>query len=45
MGDALVDLTSDDLSTLLAELDGFDGKITLEPASLRQPIVDTPESR
>lgn len=45
VGDALVDLTADDLSTLLAELDRFDGKITLEPTSMRQPIVDTPESR
>lgn len=45
VGDALVDLTSDDLSALLSELEGFDGKITLEPAAMRQPIVDAPEGR
>ena len=45
VGDALVDLTSDDLSALLSELEGFDGKITLEPATMRQPIVDSPEGR
>ena len=45
VGDALVDLTSDDLSALLSELEAFDGKITLEPATMRQPIVDSPEGR
>ncbi|MCE9601513.1 MAG: zf-HC2 domain-containing protein [Gemmatimonadetes bacterium] len=45
VGDALVDLTSDDLSALLTELEGFDGKITIEPAAMRQPVVDTPGSR
>jgi len=43
VGEALVDLTSDDLSALLSELEGFDGKIAVEPASMRQPIVDSPE--
>lgn len=45
VGDALVDLTTDDLSTLLSELEGFDGRITLEPVTMRSPTVDTPGSR
>ncbi len=43
VGDALVDLTSDDLTKLLDELDRVDATITLEPTSVRQPIVDVPE--
>lgn len=45
VGVPLVDLTADDLSALLSELEGFDGKIMLEPATMRQPIVDSPEGR
>ena len=45
VGVPLVDLTADDLSALLSELEGFDGKIMLEPATMRQPIVDAPEGR
>lgn len=45
VGDALVDLSNDDLSALLSELEGFDGKITIEPTAMRQPVVDTPGSR
>lgn len=45
VGAPLVGLTADDLSALLSELEGFDGKIMLEPATMRQPIVDSPEGR
>lgn len=43
VGDALVGLTSDDLTKLLDELDRVDATITVEPASVRQPVVDAPE--
>lgn len=43
VSEGLGDLSSDDLSTLLAELDRVEATVTAEPASLRQPIVDTPE--
>lgn len=39
----LSDLSSDDLSALLAELDGFEANIGAEPASVQRPVVDTPE--
>ena len=45
VGDALVDLTTDDLSALLRELEAFDGKLRLEPATMRQLVVDSPEGR
>ncbi len=45
LGDPLVDLSSDDLAALLAELDQVDGTMPIEPTTMRQPIVDSPESR
>lgn len=44
VSEGLVDLSSDDLSTLLAELERVEATVNAEPSSLRQPIVDTPEA-
>lgn len=44
VSEGLVDLSADDLSTLLAELEGVEATVTAEPATLRQPLVDTPET-
>jgi anti-sigma factor RsiW len=43
VSEGLADLSNDDLSTLLAELDGVEATIAAEPYSLRPPLVDTPE--
>lgn len=43
VSEGLADLSNDDLSTLLAELEGVEATIAAEPYSLRQPLVDTPE--
>jgi hypothetical protein len=43
VSEGLADLSNDDLSTLLAELDGVEATIAAEPSSLRQPLVDTPD--
>lgn len=44
VGASLMDLSSDDLSTLLDEIERVDATLTLEPATMRQPIVDAPET-
>jgi anti-sigma factor RsiW len=44
VSEGLVDLSSDDLSTLLAELERVEATVNAEPSTLRQPIVDTPEA-
>jgi hypothetical protein len=44
VGASLMDLSSDDLSILLDEIERVDATITLEPATMRQPIVDAPET-
>lgn len=44
VGASLMDLSSDDLSILLDEIERVDATLTLEPASMRQPIVDAPEN-
>ena len=44
VSEGLVDLSSDDLSILLAELDRVEATVNAEPSTLRQPIVDTPEA-
>lgn len=44
VGEGLTDLTADDLSTLLAELESVEATINAEPSALRAPIVDTPEN-
>lgn len=43
VSEGLADLSNDDLSTLLAELEAVEATIAAEPYSLRQPLVDTPE--
>lgn len=43
VGEGLTDLSDDDLSTLLAELENVEATINAEPTTLRSPIVDTPE--
>lgn len=43
VGDGLTDLSADDLSTLLAELETVEATINAEPTTLRTPIVDAPE--
>ncbi|MBX7118376.1 MAG: zf-HC2 domain-containing protein [Gemmatimonadaceae bacterium] len=45
VGDGFAELSTDDLSTLLAELEQVEATIATEPASMRKPIVDTPEVR
>lgn len=42
-GTGLSDLSSDDLSMLLAELDRFEANVNAEPASVQRPLIDTPE--
>lgn len=44
VSEGLVDLSSDDLSILLAELERVEATVNAEPSTLRQPIVDTPEA-
>ncbi len=43
VSEGLADLSDDDLSALLAELDAVEATIAAEPYSLRQPLVDTPD--
>lgn len=43
VGQTLADLSSDDLSTLLAELEALEATIASEPSTMRRPLVDTPE--
>ena len=43
VGEGLTDLSSDDLTTLLAELETLEATINTEPTTLRTPIVDAPE--
>lgn len=43
VSEGLADLSTDDLTTLLAELEAVEATIAAEPYSLRQPLVDTPE--
>lgn len=43
VGEGLTDLSDDDLSTLLSELESVEATINAEPTTLRSPIVDTPE--
>lgn len=41
--EGLSDLSSADLSTLLAELERLEANVTAEPASMQTPLIDTPE--
>lgn len=43
VGQTLGDLSADDLSALLSELEALEATIATEPTTMRQPIVDTPE--
>lgn len=43
VGETLTDLSSDDLSALLDEIESVEALIALEPSTMRQPIVDAPE--
>lgn len=43
VSEGLADLSDDDLSTLLAELEGVTATIAAEPYSVRQPLADTPD--
>lgn len=43
VSEGLSDLSADDLSLLLDEIDGVEANIAAEPSAVRQPTVDAPE--
>ena len=43
VGQTLTDLSADDLTALLSELEALEATVATEPTTMRQPIVDTPE--
>jgi len=43
VSEGLSDLSADDLSTLLDEMDAVEANIAAEPSTVRTPTVDTPE--